>query len=145
MIPRTHLLVAGALAATLAFSQSAAAETVRFTADLTAGAEVPPATSPATGTVEAELDTDSNVFSWNVSYDGLTGDATAAHFHGPAPAGANAPPIVPIEGALASPIVGTVTLTPEQVSSLQAGEWYFNVHTAQFPDGEIRGQLARQQ
>jgi hypothetical protein len=35
------------------------------------------------------------------------GKATAAHFHGPAAEGANAPPVVPIKGSLASPIKGT--------------------------------------
>jgi hypothetical protein len=43
--------------------------------------------------------------------------------------------------ALASPITGTATLTDAQVASLEAGQWYFNIHTAAIPGGEIRGQL----
>jgi hypothetical protein len=52
--------------------------------------------------------------------------------------------VVPIEGNLASPISGTATLDDQKATDLQAGMWYFNVHTAKFPDGEIRGQVTKQ-
>jgi len=42
---------------------------------------------------------------------------------------------------LASPIKGSATLTEQQVTDLMAGQWYFNVHTAENPSGEIRGQV----
>ncbi len=133
---------AAAFAALMMLSAAPAfAEQVKFTADLTGTAEVPPTDSTGTGKLEATLDTDTNVFTYTVTYEGLTGEATAAHFHGPAPEGANAPPVIPVEGALASPINGTATLTDEQITQLQGGQWYFNVHTAKFPDGEIRGQV----
>ena len=133
-----------ALAATalLAFMAAPAfAEEVKFSADLAASAEVPPNDSAGTGKVDATLDTETKMFTWNITYDGLGGEATAAHFHGPAAEGENAPPVVPIDGALASPISGSATLTDEQITQLQGGMWYFNVHTAQYPDGEIRGQV----
>jgi len=38
-------------------------------------------------------------------------------------------------------VVGTATLTPEQVTALEDGKWYVNLHTAAHPGGEIRGQL----
>ena len=120
------------------------AATVNFTATLNGASEVPPNDTGGTGTVQATLDTDAKAFSWTIEYSGLTGDATAAHFHGPAAADANAPPVVPIEGNLVSPIAGTATLTDAQIADLQNGMWYFNVHTAQYPDGEIRGQLTAQ-
>ena len=41
----------------------------------------------------------------------------------------------------ATPIKGTVSLTPEQVTNLKAGKEYVNVHTQQNPGGEIRGQI----
>lgn len=119
----------------------ALAETVNFTADLTAASEVPPTDSTATGKVEATLDTETKMFNWNITYEGLSGDATAAHFHGPAAEGANADPVVPIPDPLASPITGNTTLTDEQITQLQGGQWYFNVHSAKYPDGEIRGQV----
>ena len=131
-----------AATAVLAFSAMPAfAEVVKFTADLTAASEVPPTDSTATGKVEATLDTDSKVFTWTVTYEGLSGDATGAHFHGPAAEGANADPVVPLADPLASPINGNATLTDGQITQLQGGQWYFNLHTAKFPDGEIRGQV----
>jgi hypothetical protein len=129
-------------AAVLAFAISPAlAEQVKFSADLKGASEVPANDSAGTGKVDATLDTDTKAFTWTITYEGLTGEATAAHFHGPAAEGANADPVVPIEGALASPIEGNATLTDAQIGDLQGGMWYFNIHTAKYPDGEIRGQL----
>ncbi len=57
-----------------------------------------------------------------MTYKDLSGPATAAHFHGPAAAGANAPPVVPIPpDKLASPIKGEATLTDAQAADLEAG------------------------
>ena len=133
------LLAASAILAVSAMP--AFAEMVNFTATLAGTSEVPEADSSATGTVEATLDTDTKMFNWTVTYDGLSGDATAAHFHGPAAEGENAPPVVPVPDPLASPIAGSATLTDEQITQLQGGQWYFNIHTEKFPDGEIRGQV----
>lgn len=119
------------------------AETVLITATLSGTDEVPANDSPGMGTVDGTYDTESNVFAYRIDYSGLSGEATAAHFHGPAAPGATAPPSVPIDGTLASPIVGTATLSDSQESELLGGMWYFNVHTAQYPDGEIRGQLVQ--
>jgi len=126
------------MAATPAF-----AEMVKYKADLTAAEEVPPTDTMAMGTSDITYDTDSMKLTWAISYEGLTGDATAAHFHGPAAIGANAKPVVPIDGALTSPIEGEATLTEAQAADLAAGMWYFNVHSAKYPDGEIRGQVIK--
>ena len=136
----TSVFAAGAVALMLTASPALAAMQT-LTASLAGAAEVPPNESAATGQVTADFDTETRLLKWNITYDGLTGPATAAHFHGPASPGENAPPVVPIEGDLASPIIGEATLTEEQAADLQAGKWYFNVHTAQYPDGELRGQL----
>jgi CHRD domain len=135
--------MAAGFALLIATGAPALADIVNFKADLTGTSEVPPNDSAATGTVDANLDTNTKTLTWTITYSGLTGDASAAHFHGPADPGANAPPVVPISGELASPIRGDATLTDEQMQNLQDGKWYFNVHTAKFPDGEIRGQLAK--
>ena len=116
---------------------------VSYKADLKGATEVPPNDSKGTGAVDATYDTTSKKLSWTVTYSGLTGPATAAHFHGPAAANANAPPVVPISGNLASPIKGDVTLTEAQAADLQAGRWYFNIHTAAHKDGEQRGQMLK--
>lgn len=118
------------------------AEVINISVQLTGGAEVPANDSTGTGTLEGTYDTDSNVLTYTITYDGLTGPVTAAHFHGPADATANAPPVVPIpDDKLASPIEGEATLTDEQEADLQNHLWYFNLHTEQYPDGELRGQL----
>jgi hypothetical protein len=119
----------------------AMAATMKFTAVLTAAAETPPTASTASGKADVTFDTVSKMLSWTASYKGLTGKATAAHFHGPAAVGAKAGPVVPIKGDLSSPIMGTATLTDKQATDLEAGMWYFNVHSAKYPDGEIRGQV----
>ena len=133
----------GAAAALAMFAASAAsAATLHFSAALKGGDEVPATDSQGTGEVDATLDTASKTFSYTVTYSGLTGPATMAHFHGPAAAGANAGVQVPVPmAALASPMKGTVALTDTQVADLEAGKWYFNIHTAAHPGGEVRGQL----
>jgi CHRD domain len=136
-------LAATALSAFLFAGVPAFAETVHYTADLSAKSEVPPTDSKGTGMVDATYDTTSKMLSWTVTYRDLSGPATAAHFHGPAAVGANAPPIVPVSGALTSPIKGTATLTAAQATDLEGGKVYFNIHTAAHKDGEIRGQLMK--
>ena len=80
------------------------------------------------------------MLTWKLSYSGLTGPATAAHFHGPAVAGSNAGVVIPFASP-ASPIEGQATLTAAQAADLLAGKWYANVHTAANKGGEIRGQV----
>ena len=121
----------------------ALAETVKFKADLAGTNEVPPTTSPGKGTLEATLDTATKQLTYTVNYSGLTGPATAAHFHGPAAAGANAGVAVPVQGSVASPIKGTATLTDAQAADLQGGKFYFNIHTDANKPGEIRGQVVK--
>jgi CHRD domain len=125
-------------------SVAAQAAIVTLKADLQASSEVPAKTSPGHGTLTATLDTDTNEFKYHVTYEGLTGPAVAAHFHGPAAPGANAKPQVPVAKPLDSPIDGKATLAPEQSKDLMSGKWYFNIHTAQNPGGEIRGQVTKE-
>ncbi|MDB5539821.1 MAG: hypothetical protein JWQ89_1548 [Devosia sp.] len=133
------LLAASAILALSAMPAFAA--TVNFTADLNAAQVVPPTDSTGTGKAQVTLDTVSKELTWNVTYEGLSGAVTAAHFHGPAAVGANAPVVVPFADPLTSPIKGSTTLTDEQITQLQGGMWYINLHTEKFPDGEIRGQV----
>ena len=130
--------LAGALC--LLAAGAADARVVHFMAMLKGADEVPPNATTGTGMVDASLDTDAKTFHYAASYSGLTGPAVAAHFHGPAMAGMNAPPMVPMT-TLVSPITGTAPLSDGQIADLLAGKWYFNVHTAAHPGGEIRGQL----
>jgi len=123
-------------------SGAAFADTVALKADLQPSSEVPPKVSHGHGTLNATFDTSSRDLKWDITYAGLSGPATAAHFHGPAPVGQNAKVQVPIpKSDLASPIKGSATLSEQQATDLMGGQWYFNVHTAQNPSGEIRGQI----
>ena len=114
---------------------------VALSTQLRATSEVPPNASPATGTVDAVLDPSTNLLRWKASYSGLSGPATAAHFHGPAAPGTNAGVVLPWPSPVSSPVEGSATLTPAQAAELMAGRWYANIHTAANPGGEIRGQM----
>jgi hypothetical protein len=123
---------------------AAHAATINLKADLKASAEVPPKDSAGTGSLTATLNTDTNELTYHIEFSGLTGPVAAAHFHGPAAEGANAKPQLPIKGTpITSPIDGKATLTAEQAKELVDGKWYFNLHTAANPGGEIRGQVVK--
>ena len=81
----------------------------------------------------------------------LTGEAVAAHIHGPASV-TNVNQVVydfvaemqhlpapnPLLGGV---IIGSLVLTNEQdVVDLMGGQFYINIHTTDNPDGELRGQ-----
>ena len=131
-----------ALAAAFAFAPPSQAAMVNLKADLKAAAEVPPTTSKGTGSVTATYDTATKKLTWKGSYSGLSGPATAAHFHGPAPAGKNAAVMVPINPHGPS-FEGSATLTDAQAKALMDGDIYVNIHTAANKAGEIRGQVTK--
>ena len=140
---KTRIAIAAcALSAVLSTGTAGFAETLNVKAALAASAEVPPNTSPGTGILSGTYDTATKTLTYIVTYSGLTGPASMAHFHGPAPAGKNAPVEIPLQGDLASPLKGTVTLTEEQAKNLLDGETYFNIHTAANKGGEVRGQIS---
>ncbi|HEY4068489.1 MAG TPA: CHRD domain-containing protein [Burkholderiaceae bacterium] len=135
-----HSFLAASLAVAATVPLAAFADSVKLSATLNGAAEVPPNTGVGMGTMAATFDTATNQLSWTLTYSGLTGPATAAHFHGPAAAGANAGVVLPFANPV-SPIEGKATLTPAQAADLMGGKWYTNVHTAAHPGGEIRGQV----
>ncbi|MGC1466162.1 MAG: CHRD domain-containing protein [Pseudolabrys sp.] len=135
-------LAALACATAVALASPSLAATMNFKANLKGSSEVPATTSKGTGSVTATLDTTTKKLTWKGSYAGLSGPATAAHFHGPAASGKNAGVAVPISPN-ASPFEGSATLTDAQIKDLEAGNWYVNVHTAANKGGEIRGQLTK--
>jgi hypothetical protein len=135
---RTSLLAA---VIAVGWLSAASAATINFSATMNSASEVPPKTSAGSGDLLATLDTATKELSYTVTFFGLTGPATMAHFHGPAAAGANAGVVVPLGNTPTSPIIGKKTLTDPQIKDLMAGKWYVNVHTAANPGGEIRGQV----
>ena len=134
-------MISGLSLATLALTP-AFADSMSFKAALSGAEETPANTAKGTGTVDVTYDTASKKLSWKGMYAGLTGAATAAHFHGPASKGSNAGVLIPAP-APASPFEGSATLTDAQAADLMAGKTYFNVHTAANPGGEIRGQVMK--
>jgi hypothetical protein len=137
---KTKTLLA-TLALGIAFAGPAFAEKMKATLD--GKSETPPNASAATGTADIDYDAASKKLTWKLIYSGLTGPATAAHFHGPAEPGKNAGVAVAIPNATTSPNEGSATLTDAQAADLLAGKYYVNVHTAANPGGEIRGQVTK--
>ena len=137
---RTSILAA---VFTVGCLSAASAAMMQYQATLSGKTEVPPNATTGSGDVLATLDTSSKKLTYTMTYYGLTGPATAAHFHGPAAPGANAGVAVPIGTNPASPTTGSATLTDAQMKDLMAGKWYANIHTEANKGGEIRGQMMR--
>ena len=121
-----------------------------YKAALDGKSEVPPTTSSGTGTASVTYDSSTKMVTWQGSFSGLSGPATAAHIHGPAEAGKNAGVIVPLsqkDVPFTSPFTGSATLADDKAAALEAalssGQAYVNVHTAANPGGEVRGQLGK--
>jgi hypothetical protein len=125
------------------------AQTLTFTAVLTSGQEPPPNTndSKAFGVAFVTFNADTGEVCFSISYEEfqLTSEETNAHFHAPAPPGVNAAVIIPLPTP-GSPKNGCVTpdLTEDLRRALFQGLWYVNIHTANNPGGEIRGQVIPQ-
>jgi hypothetical protein len=140
---RTLMLFAGlALAGTMTLAQAAP---VAFTVPLTGDQQVPPVQTSGSGTANLTYDAGTRVVTWNITFSGLSSQATMAHFHGPAAAGKNAGVKVWLSQKgnmeVSSPLSGQATLSPDDAKMFEAGEMYINVHTKNNPDGEIRGQV----
>jgi hypothetical protein len=123
---------------------SSVLSTADFLAALRGSQEVPPNGSTAIGAGTVLLDPSTRQLSAAVATSDIAG--IAAHIH-QAPPGVSGPIIVPLtEASLGTGIwTANTTLTEEQFAALQAGDMYFNVHSATFPEGEIRGQVIAQE
>lgn len=147
----------------------AKADQLVFTATLTGAQEVPPTGSPGIGSALVTIDTVTNLMTVNVSFAGLASPTNIAHIHCCALPGATAIPATTVPSFPGFPVgvtTGTYlqtfdltvasTYNPAFIAAhggtvlsaqaafttgLLAGEAYFNIHTVQFPNGEIRGQL----
>ena len=112
-------------------------------AALSGGNEVPANASPAVATGQVSVNPTTLALTGSVVSTGLQG--TAAHIHEGA-VGVAGPVVITLTGGTGgiwTVPAGTV-LTSAQYASLQAGSYYFNVHSSTFPAGEIRGQLRAQ-
>jgi hypothetical protein len=140
------------------------APALTFSASLRGDNEVPPSGSSATGQANFTLSMDEMTLSYKIEASNLH-NITMAHIH-IAAAGANgpiavwlypsAPPATLISGVfngvlaeddfaaadLLGPLEG-LTLR-DLFDEIDAGNAYVNIHTSQFPGGEIRGQISKQ-
>jgi hypothetical protein len=142
--PVRGLLLAGALSALVVTGRS---QTIELRATINAAQENPATTSPATGSAIMLYNVGSNTFDLILSINGLTNTATASHIH-EAAAGANGPVVTNLGGESVYTRSGTsLTATFRDIKhngspvTLLQGGAYFNLHSAQFPGGEVRGQL----
>ena len=130
----------------LVSSAPSQAAPMKFKADMSGATEVPPVQTAGKGSVTATYDPATKMLTWEGNFSGLSGPATAAHFHGPAEAGKNAGVSIPIsqkDTPFTSPFKGSATLTDAQASDLEKGMLYVNVHTEANKGGEIRGQVVK--
>ncbi|NWG36896.1 CHRD domain-containing protein [Nitrososphaera sp.] len=135
------VLLAGVV---LTGARPAYAENYTCAATLDGSQEVPPVETDGAGTASLTFDSATNTLAWEIEFSGLSGPATAAHFHGPAVNGTNAGILVDIGGAsdVSSPLTGSIVVGSNSATYLLAGQMYINIHTSANPSGEIRGQIA---
>ena len=127
--------------------------------------ETPSISTPATGRFRGVIDEDSGLITFTLRYENLTTPPAVAHIHfgerhvaggvmvflcggGGQPACPAAP--AEITGSIAAAnVVGpaahgiTAGEFDKVIAAIRAGASYVNVHTANFPGGEIRGQVSR--
>lgn len=114
---------------------------VTFKATLTGAQEVPANASTATGDATLTFNTTTKIFTLAVTH--TIASPTNGHIH-KAAVGVSGGVIFPF-ASFTSPISYTSpALDATQEADLNAGLYYVNIHTAAFPNGEIRGQLIKQ-
>ncbi len=119
------------------FALSIRAETT-FISNLDGLQETPPNASNAAGVGSVILNEAETQVTITLYFQGLSSSQTAAHIHSPAPRGVSAAVIQPLPNGN---FTQTFPISAAEVVNLKAGLWYFNVHNANFPGGEIRGQI----
>ncbi len=119
---------------------SGTGSTINFIATLDGAHEVPSVTTAATGTGTFMLQSDG--LHYDVTVRGMTGTGgiTGAHFHLGA-VGANGPVIMPISFTGNRSVGVWTNLSNEHRNALVTGNVYVNVHSTQYPNGQIRGQV----
>lgn len=104
---------------------------------------VPAVATRSTGTVNMQLNTTDGSLAGTIVHS--VSDVTVAHIHAGA-IGQTGAPVVVLEATTNSQFsvpAGTV-LSADEIAAFSAGEYYVNVHSTTYPDGEIRAQLTNE-
>jgi hypothetical protein len=123
---------------------------VTFSATLSGDQEAPPVESNGAGSGTFTLNAEGTELSYEVTASGLSGPVTYAHFHN-SPPGISGGIVFEITNTITENADGTITASGvwptdnADVSALLDGDIYINFHTADHPDGEIRGQLIEEE
>lgn len=127
------------LAASLFASSFEVAQSQEIKVTLSGNEEIPPVPTQASATGIITVAADKSVRG-GVSVSGMT--VTAAHIH-EAPAGKNGPIIIPLIKTADNmwSVPEGAKFTDAQYDSYKAGNLYYNVHSAAYKGGEIRGQI----
>ena len=142
------ILIVGAVAAISALGLTSLAssqpsiKSVKFTAALNVGQEVPHPKGTKVGAAGRFTATvTGTTLTWKLTYKNLSGATVGAHVHVGAKGKAGNVAVVLCPAACASGITGTATVTAEQVALMKKKGTYVNVHTSKNANGEIRGQI----
>lgn len=115
------------------------------TVTLSGAQEVPAVTTNATGTMNLTYNKDTKKLDWTVTWSNLSSNSTMAHFHGPASPTTTAPAVVVFTNfpttSTSGTYNGTITLDATTEAPLLANQWYVNIHSQNFPAGELRGNI----
>jgi hypothetical protein len=115
-----------------------------LTATLLGSKEVPPADPDGSGTAAFRMIEGAAVICYVITVKDITLPATAAHIHVGA-TGINGNVVVPLKAPDATGAAsGCVNSTRSLVAAILANPsgYYANVHTTDYPNGAVRGQLA---
>lgn len=135
------------LTVVLLFCPRTAFAQLKFVAAMSGAQEVPEGVSTAKGWCFATLNAAETQISASCTYSGLGSPLILGHIHGAAPVGVNAgivfdfaPPTGNTSGSFSA---GPFAISPAQLAQLKSNLFYTNLHSTNFPGGEIRGQLKR--
>ena len=148
-VRKFFIVLLGAIAA----SSVCDAAKIQLGAELTGDQEVPPVVTDSNGFASIMYDDVAKTFDVTLLADGglNSSDIVGFHLHGPAPVGANASVIVGLDNLAPFIDAGNIvafTATdvplPDPATNeplLLGGQTYLNLHTTDYPTGEIRGQV----
>ena len=107
--------------------------------------EVPPNASPGQGVIVGTYNDVTNTLAYGIRFSDLTSNTTMGHFHGPALPGQGAGVVLPFDefptGVTSGEYTRMQVITDAQETQLLSGLWYANIHTTNFPGGELRAQV----